>query len=96
MHFFGSIGALSFLVGFVFTAKIFWEKMDSLFISKIPIKRDITEQPLFYLALVALIVGVQLFLAGFLAEMISMQSQSKRDYLINEKVGFGEQVSVNV
>lgn len=96
MHFFGTIGALSFLVGFVFTVKLIWEKVDSLFISKIPLKRDIIEQPTFFLALVALIVGVQLFLAGFLAEMISMQSQSKRDYLINEKIGFGEQETVKV
>lgn len=87
MHFFGSFGILSFLVGFVFTVKIFWDKMDSLFISKIPLKRDITEQPIFYLALVALIIGVQLFLTGFIAEMLTMQSQSKRDYLVTDKVG---------
>jgi glycosyltransferase involved in cell wall biosynthesis len=87
MHFFGSFGILSFLVGFIFTVKIFWDKMDSLFISKIPLKREITEQPIFYLALVALIIGVQLFLTGFIAEMLTMQSQSKRDYLVVEKVG---------
>ena len=88
MHFFGTIGALSFFVGFLFTAKLFWDKMDALFLSKIPVKRDITEQPIFYLALVALVVGVQLFLVGFLAEMVSMQSQSRREYLVTERVGF--------
>jgi cobalamin synthase len=61
--------------------------MDALYFSKIPIKRDITAQPLFFLALVAIIIGVQLFVTGFLAEMISMQSFSKRDYLVIEKVG---------
>lgn len=90
MHFFGLLGTFSFLIGFVFTAKIFWDKMDSLYISKIPLKRDIADQPLFYLALVALIIGVQLFVTGFLAEMLAMQSLSKRDYLVIERVGIEE------
>ncbi len=87
MHFFGTFGTLSFIVGFLFTAKLFWHKFDSLFISRIPMKRDISEQPLFYLALVALIIGVQLFVTGFLAEMFTTQSLSKRDYLVIEQVG---------
>lgn len=90
MHFFGTFGTLSFIVGFVFTAKLFWDKMDSLYFSRIPLQRDISEQPLFYLALVALIIGVQLFVTGFLAEMIAMQSLTKRDYLVIDKVGFEE------
>ena len=87
MHFFGSLGMVSFLIGFAFTAKIFYDKMDSLFLSKIPLRRDITEQPIFYLALVAVVIGVQLFLTGYLAEMVAMQSLSKRDYLVIEKIG---------
>ena len=90
MHFFGTFGTLSFVIGFIFTAKIFWHKMDSLYFSKVPLERDITEQPLFYLALVALIIGVQLFVTGFLAEMFAMQSLTKRDYLVIDKVGFEE------
>lgn len=90
MHFFGTFGILSFAIGFVFTVKIFWHKMDSLYFSKVPLQRDITEQPLFYLALVALIIGVQLFVTGFLAEMFAMQSLNKRDYLVISKVGFEE------
>lgn len=93
MHFFGTLGTVSFLFGFIFTVKILWDKVDASYISKIPLKRDATEQPLFYLALVALVIGVQLFLAGFLAEMIAMQSLSKRDYLIIEKVGIEEVAS---
>lgn len=92
MHFFGTIGSISFIFGFIFTAKVFWEKMNALFFSKLPVKRDITDQPLFYMALVALIIGVQLFLAGFLAEMISMQSQTKRSYLISDRIGFEKEV----
>jgi glycosyltransferase involved in cell wall biosynthesis len=90
MHFFGTFGTLSIAIGFIFTAKIFWHKMDSLFFSKTPLTRDIADQPLFYLALVALIIGVQLFVTGFLAEMFAMQSLSKRDYLVIDKVGFEE------
>lgn len=91
MHFFGTWGTVSFLIGFVLTIKIFWDKMYSLFIDKIPMKRDITDQPIFYLALLAVVIGVQLFVTGFLAEMFTMQSQSKRDYLVIEKVGIEQQ-----
>ncbi|HEX7015724.1 MAG TPA: glycosyltransferase family 2 protein [Cyclobacteriaceae bacterium] len=91
MHFFGTIGSLSFFIGFVFTLKLFGEKMYSLFVSGVPVKRAITDQPLFYLALVALIIGTQLFLTGFLAELLSMQSVSKKDYLISEKIGFADE-----
>lgn len=91
MHFFGTWGTVSFLIGFILTIKIFWDKMYSLYIDKLPMKRDITEQPIFYLALVAVIIGVQLFVTGFLAEMFTMQSQSKRDYLVIEKVGIEQE-----
>ncbi|CAN0413300.1 unnamed protein product, partial [Phaeothamnion confervicola] len=94
MHFFGLLGTISFLIGFIFTVKIFWDKFDSYYISKIPLKRTITEQPLFFLALVAIVIGVQLFVTGFLAEMIAMQSLSKRDYLVISKVGLEEHEEV--
>jgi glycosyltransferase involved in cell wall biosynthesis len=87
MHFFGTWGTLSFLIGFLLTLKLFWDKMYSLFIDKLPMKREITDKPIFYLALVAVIIGVQLFVTGFLAEMLAMQSLSKRDYLVIDKVG---------
>jgi hypothetical protein len=93
MHFFGTWGTLSFLVGFIFTLKLFWDKMDALFISKTPFKRDITEQPIFYIALVAVVIGVQLFVTGFLAEMFAMQSLTRRDYLIIDKVGLEEKLA---
>lgn len=87
MHFFGTWGVISFLVGFFFTAKILWDKIDSIYLSKIPLKRDVTEQPIFYLALVAVVLGTQLFLTGFLAELIARQSVSKKEYLISDRVG---------
>lgn len=97
MHFFGSAGTVSFFVGFVLTVKLFWDKIDALYFSYIPIKRDITNQPIFYLALVAVVIGVQLFVTGFLAEMIAMQSFSKREYLVIEKIGIDDKpVGVSV
>ena len=95
MHFFGSWGTLSFLVGFILTVKIFWDKIEALYFSNLPVKRDITEQPIFYIALVAVVIGVQLFVTGFLAEMIAMQSFSKREYLVIEKIGLDEPLTVN-
>jgi len=86
MHFFGAWGIISFLLGFILTVSILWEKLDSVWISKVPLKREIAEQPIFYLALVALVIGVQLFLTGFLAELLARQSVSKKDYLVIEKV----------
>jgi len=85
MHFFGLLGTVSFLLGFVFTVKIFWDKLYALYYLQVLPDRDITDQPLFYLALVALIVGVQLFLAGFLAEMIALKSHSKNDYVVIDR-----------
>jgi glycosyltransferase involved in cell wall biosynthesis len=87
MHFFGSLGIFSFVVGFGFTVKILYDKIDSVFISKIPLKREVTEQPIFYLALVAVVIGVQLFLTGFIAELLARQSISKKKYLVIDRVG---------
>ena len=87
MHFFGLWGTVSFLFGFIFTLKIIWDKLSAIYIYKTPVVREITDQPLFFLALVALVVGVQLFLAGFLAEMMAMKSSSKKEYIIRKKIG---------
>jgi len=86
MHFFGTLGTLSFLFGLVVAIGIIIDK-----VYKIQYQmqvREVTEQPLFFLALVAVIVGVQLFMAGFVAEMITMNSSKKNDYIIAEKVSF--------
>lgn len=82
MHFFGSIGTLSFLFGFFITTWVIGEKLYRQF-NDLP-RRDVVDQPLFFLALVALVVGVQLFLAGFLAEMMTQSRSKKNEYLISE------------
>jgi glycosyltransferase involved in cell wall biosynthesis len=86
MHFFGAFGTLSFIAGFFITIYIIGRKFYEIH-NHLPV-REITDQPLFFLALVALIVGVQLFLAGFIGEMITMNSPKKIDYIIEEETGF--------
>ena len=83
MHFFGTFGTLSFLGGLGITTWIIGEKLYRQFNNLNP--RAVVDQPLFFLALVALIVGIQLFLAGFLAEMMIQTSPKKNDYLVIEK-----------
>jgi len=85
MHFFGSIGSVSFIVGFVLTIYLLGYKAYHSLITHQPV-RDAVDNPWFYLALTALVVGVQLFLAGFLGEMISRSSHDKDNYLIADKV----------
>lgn len=86
MHFFGTLGTVSFLAGFFITSWLIFQKIYGLYQGKAV--REITAQPLFFLALVALIVGVQLFLTGFLAEMMTSNSSRKSDYNIEEELNF--------
>lgn len=83
MHFFGLLGTLSFVSGFFIAVWIIAEKLYRQF-NKLEV-RDVVDQPLFFLALVALVIGMQLFLAGFIAEMFTQVNQKKGDYLIAEK-----------
>ncbi|UII20341.1 glycosyltransferase family 2 protein [Fulvivirga ligni] len=85
MHFFGTLGTLSFFAGLLITMFVIGDKLYRQY-NAMEV-RDATDQPLFFLALVALIIGVQLFLTGFLAEMMAMKSQSSNEYLVVEKIG---------
>ncbi len=85
MHFFGSLGSLCFLIGVFFITWLLSEKAYHLWWAKTPIHRDVTDHTFFYLALTTIIIGVQLFMAGFLGEMMVMNSDKKNDYLISEK-----------
>jgi glycosyltransferase involved in cell wall biosynthesis len=87
MHFFGSLGTLSFLIGMFFTIGIISEKIYYIYWAKVSIHRQVTDNTLFYLALVAIIIGVQLFLTGFISEMMTMNSNKKNDYIISERIG---------
>nr|WP_210517717.1 glycosyltransferase family 2 protein [Hymenobacter terricola] len=82
MHFFGTLGSLSFLVGILITL---WLTGEKVYLSLQNLRaRNVTDQPLFFMALVAVIVGVQLFLAGFLAEMVQLNGPRRNDYLVRE------------
>jgi glycosyltransferase involved in cell wall biosynthesis len=79
MHIFGGLGVLSFFLGFITLtyltiAKFVWEQY------------RMTERPLFYLAMVSIVVGVQLFVAGFLGELISRKAADRNQYDIAQKV----------
>lgn len=82
MHFFGFWGAIAFLAGFFLTAYVLIDKFIAL--SKGMTQTLVTSNPLFYLALVMLIVGSQLFMGGFLAEMISRNAPNRNKYEISE------------
>ena len=84
MHFFGYTGLLMFLVGFVLTV---WVIADKLVSQANGLSfRPVTNQPLFYLALVAVVIGVMLFLAGFLGEMVSRSSSDRNRYNIKDEL----------
>ena len=85
MHFFGLIGTLMFFIGFVF---FLWIAIDKLFIDQTA--RLLASRTEFYIALVSMIMGVQMFLAGFLGEMISRNNTQRNVYLIKEKITSSE------
>ena len=84
MHFFGSMGMLTFLIGaaialFIIINKLVCQAHGLSY-------RAVTDQPLFYLALLAVIIGIQLFLTGFLGELVSRNSQERNCYNIRERI----------
>lgn len=83
MHFFGFTGILMFLAGAVLTVWVIAEKLIQQ--THGLVYRPVTDQPLFYLALVAVLIGFQLFLAGFICEMVSRNSQERNKYNIKEE-----------
>lgn len=83
MHFFGTLGTLVFFIGFCIwvylgVAKFFFKVY------------RMTERPIFYLAIVAIIVGFQLFLTGFLAELITRNAAERNHYLVEKRAGIGD------
>ena len=84
MHFFGFTGLLMFLTGAILAIWVIAEKLIQQ--GQGLLYRPVTEQPLFYLALVAVILGFQLFLAGFICEMVSRNSTERNNYKIKEEI----------
>ncbi|MDG1790026.1 MAG: glycosyltransferase family 2 protein [Flavobacteriaceae bacterium] len=81
MHFFGAIGALMLVVGFLFALYL---GVDKLFLH--PLGRLITERPQFYIALTSMILGSQFFVAGFLGELILQSKKDTKNYIIKENI----------
>ncbi|MCF8365983.1 MAG: glycosyltransferase family 2 protein [Bacteroidales bacterium] len=80
MHFFGVIGTLLFFVGFVIAAYLSYAKFFWL-------EHKMTERPLFYLGLLSMVMGTQVFVAGFIAEMVSRNAHGRNDYQIEKELG---------
>ncbi len=85
MYLFGGVGTLMFLFGGATTLWLICEKLYKLYSCQ-PL-REITAQPLFYLAIVSVLLGVQLFLAGFLGELINRNASDRNRYLIDRRTG---------
>ncbi len=83
MHLFGLMGTITFLIGIVITLWLIIKKL--VLQSQGRVFRAVTDQPLFYLALLAVIIGTLLFLTGFIGELISRNSSNRNSYNIKEK-----------
>jgi glycosyltransferase involved in cell wall biosynthesis len=81
MHFFGTWGTISFLFGFLVFAYL---TLSKFFFDK----TGMTQRPLFFFAILAMIIGTQLFLTGFVAELIIRNAPGRNFYLIEKKIGF--------
>ncbi|HPN69494.1 MAG TPA: glycosyltransferase, partial [Saprospiraceae bacterium] len=79
MHFFGGLGTLTFFLG---TCILLYLTFEKIFINVM----GIADRPLFYLGILLIIVGLQLFVAGFLAELITRNAPERNDYKISEEV----------
>ncbi|MFM7586943.1 MAG: glycosyltransferase, partial [Bacteroidota bacterium] len=86
MHFFGLYGILCFVTGGLITFFLIGLKLYNIAFGLL--YRPVTQQPLFFLSLVLIVVGAQLFLTGFLAELVTRNSADRNRYLINQRTGF--------
>jgi glycosyltransferase involved in cell wall biosynthesis len=81
MHFFGPLGIICFLIGLVETLSLLISKLHNMNAFAL------TNKPSFYIALTCMVLGSQLFLTGFMAELISRNSPGRNSYLIEQKLG---------
>jgi len=80
MHFFGLYGTLCFLIGFLMSVYLIISKF-------VTTDFGLTNRPAFYIALTVMIIGMQLFLAGFIAELVGRNAPERNSYLIEKKLG---------
>ncbi len=84
MHFFGALGSLTFLLGFIITAYLVIERLSE------GATYGLTNKPGFYMALTTMIMGTLFFLTGFIAELVSRSAADRNHYLIDKKLGWEE------
>jgi hypothetical protein len=84
MHVFGFLGTIVFIIGFLAAAYLGVEKTWALY-RGVPM-RLITDSPYFYIALTMMMIGTQLFLAGFLGDLISRSSAGRNDYQVETTI----------
>ena len=84
MHFFGLLGTLMFLIGFFASAWIGLQKIYSMSQGEMP--PLVTDSPYFFIALATMIIGTQLFLTGFVAELVSRSSPERNTYHIEKEI----------
>lgn len=84
MHFFGLLGSGMFLIGFIALAVVLVNKLSAIIMhTQAPL---VTDRPYFFIALTAMIIGTQLFLTGFVGEMISRQASDRNNYKIEKEI----------
>jgi glycosyltransferase involved in cell wall biosynthesis len=84
MHLFGTIGTLLFTIGFLFAAYLGINKL--YYVANHIMARQLTDRPSFYISLTCMIMGTQMFLAGFVSELVSRNSPERNHYLIEKKI----------
>lgn len=87
MHVFGFLGTIMFIIGFISAFIIGADKLWAV-AHNIP-QRLVTDSPYFYIALTMMMIGTQLFLAGFIADLVSRNSEGRNDYQIEEELRCG-------
>ncbi|HRD52623.1 MAG TPA: glycosyltransferase family 2 protein [Flavobacteriales bacterium] len=86
MHFFGAVGTLMFVVGFLSAAWVIGEKLYCVYALGMAAPR-VSDQGLFFVALVAMVIGVQLFTMGFVAELVRRYSPERNVYRVKDRIG---------
>ncbi len=86
MHFFGSVGTLMVVVGFLSAAWVVGEKLWHVYVLHEHAPR-VSDQGLFFVALTAMVIGVQLFTVGFVAELVRRYSPERNVYRVKERIG---------
>jgi glycosyltransferase involved in cell wall biosynthesis len=85
MHFFGTLGVISFFIGFIMTS---WLIIEKVYAARVVgyVTRDVVDKPTFYISLMLVVIGVMLFLAGFLGELIYKNTTDKGSYPVKERI----------